>query len=300
MEKVLVTGGAGFIGTNLVLELLKKYEVRILDLFPERNEEFFKEKGVEIFKGDIRDFKVVSEAVKGSDTVVHLAAHTDVVLSTKEPRVNFEINVIGTLNLLEASVKSEVDRFIFASSSAALGEQEPPINEKCIPKPISPYGASKLAGEAYCNAFYSYGLKTSILRFANVYGPYSSNKDSVIAKFMRDLLEEKPLVVYGDGKQTRDFVHVEDICRAIELCFEKNVAGEAFQIGSGEETSILDLINELERITENKAEVNFKPARSGEILRNFSDISKAKELLGFQPKFSLGEGLKSTYDWFKK
>ncbi len=301
MDKILITGGAGFIGTNLVNHLLGKYEIRVLDLFPENNEEYFRKLGVEILKGDIRDEKTAREAVKGCKYVVHLAAQTDVIKSVEDPKFDFENNAWGTLNMLNASKENSIEKFVFASSSAALGEKEPPIREDMVPKPISPYGASKLAGEGYCSTFYgSYGLKTVVLRFANVYGIHSTHKTSVIAKFIRRILEGKELVVYGDGTQTRDYINVKDICSAIELSLEKNVGGETFQIGTGKETSILQLIDILKSVSGKELNIRYEPPRKGEILRNYVDNSKAKRALGFNPNINLEQGVMKTFEWFKK
>ena len=301
MEKILITGGAGFIGHNLVESLLDKYEIRILDIFPENDEEIFKEMGVETLKGDIRDKRTAREAVRDCKYVVHLAAQTDVMKSIEDPVFDFETNAYGTLNILNASRENSIEKFVFASSSAVLGEKKPPINEEMAPEPISPYGASKLAGEGYCSAFYnSYGLKTVSLRFANVYGIYSTHKASVIAKFTRRILNGKELIAYGDGTQTRDYINVTDICSAIKLSLEKNVGGEVFQIGTGKETSVLQLIEILKSVSGVDPKVKHKPPRKGEIIRNYIDNSKARKILGFVPKVKLEEGIREVFEWFKK
>jgi len=244
---------------------------------------------------------MVSEAVSGVKVIVHLAASTGVIDSIQAPGDDFEVNARGTLNLLEAAVEQGVEKFIFASSNAVLGRKEPPLNEHTVPQPLSPYGASKLAGEAYCSAFYaSYGLSTVSLRFANVYGPGSGHKTSVVAKWIQQLLAREPLTVYGDGQQTRDFIHVEDICRAIILALEAPLGGEVFQIGTGKETSVLELATLLQQILNCPAEINFVPARRGEVRRSFCDISKAKVILGFEATRSLREGLEETCHWFKQ
>ncbi|MFW6105662.1 MAG: NAD-dependent epimerase/dehydratase family protein, partial [Chloroflexota bacterium] len=279
--------------------------------------------------------------------VVHLAAHTSVVASLEKPEEAWDINVNGTLNLLEACRRNGVDRFIFASSNAVVGEEDPPIDETKIPRPLSPYGASKLAGEALCSTYYhSFGVKTVALRFSNCYGPHAEHKPSVIAKFIDWARKGEPLVIYGDGSQTRDFVHVADICQAIDLALTADsrpatadtqqtqstqstqgtqptqgtqqtqqtqqtpVWGEVFQIASGVETSInqlVELIKELAanyRLSPNYSALSttdyrlptiYEPKRKGEIERNYSDITKARKLLGFEPRVKLVEGLRELW-----
>jgi UDP-glucose 4-epimerase len=236
LPTILITGGCGFLGTNLVNYLSGKgYKVRILDnLSAPSRKSFCQESAVnsllspqtvdsglstiDLVVGDIRDYEAVKKAAEGVGAVVHLAAHTSVVESLEKPREAWDINVNGTLNLLEACRLNKVDRFIFASSNAVVGEQEPPIDETKIPRPLSPYGASKLAGEALCSTYYhSFGLKTISLRFSNLYGPHSEHKPSVIARYIDWARKGEPLIIYGDGNQTRDFVHVDDVCQAIHL-----------------------------------------------------------------------------------
>lgn len=235
-KSVLITGGCGFIGTNLVKYLSESgYKLRILDnlstisriwtrnpraiLSTQLTHDDHAVPIVDLVIGDIRHRETLENAVDGIDVVVHLAAHTSVMDSLENPKEDWEINVNGTLNLLEASRRNGVDEFIFASSNAAVGEQAAPVNEAMAPRPLSHYGASKLAGEALCSAYhFSFGLKTVSLRFANCYGPHSEHTDSVITRFIEWAQEAKPLVIYGDGDQTRDFIHVNDICQAIHLC----------------------------------------------------------------------------------
>ena len=301
MTTYLVTGGCGFIGVNLVARLLRReHSVRVLDNLTTGNREDL-EAQVELQVGDIRDIAAVSKACKGVDTVVHLAAHTRVVDSVSNPGLNFEINAIGTMNVLEACRVAGVRKFIFASTGGAiLGEQEPPVHEGMVPRPVSPYGAGKLAGEAYCSAFHgSYGLNTVMLRFSNVYGPYSYHKGSVVAQFFRDLIEKRPLVVYGDGHQTRDFVYVSDLIEAILLADAANTPGEVFQIASGRETSVRTLIETMNKVLpEMNFDVRYEPARAGEIRRNYASIEKARRMLGYDPRTSLEEGLANTWRWF--
>jgi len=296
---ILITGGCGFVGVNLVKYLSgNDYTITILDNLSTGEKDYIEklslEKAPNIIIDDIRNEDAVARAVKGMDTVIHLAAQTSVVDSIENPRESWDINVTGTVNLLEACRQNNVERFVFASSNAVAGEQVPPIDEKMIPQPLSPYGASKLTGEALCSAYYhSFGLKTIALRFANLYGPYSDHKTSVIAKFIEWIKAENPFTVFGDGNQTRDFVHVDDISQAIQLSLESQKSqGEVFQIASGKETSINDLIEILSEAVEKQLQVNYKPGRKGEITRNYSDISKARKMLDFEPKIELKKGLK--------
>ena len=303
LETVLITGGCGFIGVNLVKYLAERgYKVKILDnLSIGREENLLKLRNQgyrflpgDLIIGDIRNREVVGQAVEGMAAVVHLAAHTNVTDSLENPEVNWDINTKGTFNVMEACRKNGVEKFIFASSNAAVGEQTPPIDELKVPKPLSPYGASKLAGEALCNCYYhSFGLKTVSLRFANCYGTYSNHKTSVVSRFVRWASEEKPIIIYGSGNQTRDFIHVDDVCRAIHLSIvaEDLASGEIFQVATGTETTISKLAEMVGKVTEKNLKVIYKPARKAEITRNYSDISKAREILCFQQSIDLEEGL---------
>lgn len=238
----LVTGGAGFIGANLIRRLTAPdLRIRVLDNLSAGRRNDLAGLPVEFIQGDIRDTGIVDRAMDGIQTVIHLAAHTNVVESVRTPELNLEINVQGTFNLLKASVQHSVGRFIFASTGGAIvGEVIPPVHEDMPPHPISPYGAGKLAGEAYCSAFWgSYGLKTISLRFSNVYGLFSYYKSSVIAKFFRQVQVGEPIAVFGDGEQTRDFPYVGDLCQGIIKALEARLLfGQAIQLGSGRGTSI--------------------------------------------------------------
>jgi UDP-glucose 4-epimerase len=298
--KILVAGGCGFIGANLLPMLLERgHRVCVLDNLSVGSAETLDGLNVELQVGDVRDPQAVADAVRGVEGVVHLAAHTNVVDSQHEPLLDFEINARGTLNLLLACRDQGAVRFVFASSNAPVGETTPPIDESKPPHPLSPYGASKLAGEGYCSAFCgSYGLGTVVLRFANVYGPRSSHKTSVVAEFMRRLQFNQPLVIYGDGQQTRDFIYVADLCQAINLALEADVSGEVFQIATGTETTILDLAQRLQVISGRSVGIEFVGARAGEIIKNYSDIEKARCMLDFSPAFDLERGLTQTCEWF--
>lgn len=325
MQHIVITGGCGFIGLNLIRFLINSNEnvcIRIVDDLsvgqPEdlnrvctfnlvRTEELRGwDNGVALIVGDIQDAGLADFVCQGADRVVHLAANTGVIPSIEDPRADCEINVIGTFNYLEAAGKCGVRRFVFASSGAPLGEQTPPINENMVPRPISPYGASKLCGEAYCSAFFgSFGLETVALRFGNVYGPYSTHKGSVVAKFIKHIMAGESLPIYGDGNQTRDFIYINDLVDAILLAVEKpDVGGEVFQIATHKEHTVAEVAEALNRIAEKhlgrKSEIAYEKERKGEVKRNYSDISKARRLLGFEPKWELEEGLEETFLWFLK
>ena len=300
---VLVTGGAGFIGSNLVPALLARgYTVTVLDNLSASDGGYLRSLPVEFVEGDILDPATLRTLVGRSHGIVHLAAQTGVPGSLKDPRRDCELNVMGTLNVLEACRQAGGGmRFVFASSNAPLGRQAPPATEDKAPLPISPYGASKLAGEAYCLAYHgSWGLGTVGLRFANVYGRYSRHKESVVARFLSDLSTTGRLTIDGDGGQTRDFIYVDDLCRAIVLALESNVGGEIFQVATGVETSILQLAALVQEVTALRADVRHSPARGGDIRNSFSSIGKARDMLGWEPHVSLEDGLRLTWEWFSR
>ena len=322
-QRWLITGGCGLIGTNLIGHLQKKAlvsKIRVLDNlsagskqdlaevcdFGERDTcddalktqpEHTAESNVELIKGDIRDYKTCLACCHEIDVIIHLAANTGVPQSVENPRIDMDANVGGTFNMLEAARQKGVVKFIFASSGAPVGEVRPPIHEELAPHPVSPYGASKLAGEAYCSAYFkSYGLETVALRFGNVYGPRSQHKSSVVAKFIKQALMGQTLEIYGDGNQTRDFIYIDDLIRAIVLSADNaNSGGEIFQIATSKETSVNELTNLLKAVLTQNGIKSLKIAntsvRKGDVLRNFSDTTKAKERLGWVPQMNQEEGI---------
>jgi len=313
MVRSLVTGGCGFIGTNLVEYLLEKTDgdITVLDNLRTgkveylRSIENYSEDRIDFIEGDVRREDDVDEAINGCDHVIHLAAQTDVIYSTKNPKEDADINVMGTINLLNKAVEHGVKRFVFASSVAPLGDQEMPIDEEKVPEPLAPYGASKLAGEGYCSSYSAnHDFQTVALRFSNVYGPKSWHKGAVISKFIKQILDGETPKIYGDGGQTRDFIHTRDISQALHLSctedFEKDF--ELFQIGTGKETLINKLYSELKTKLESKGidvpEADHGERRDGEIYRNYTEISKAKNKLGYEPEVTFNEGLDETIDWF--
>jgi UDP-glucose 4-epimerase len=317
----LVTGGCGFIGRTLVERLVGRGDrVRVLDnlsvgtrdalpanpamveLAVERLSKDWSP--LELVVADIRDAQAALAAATGADVIVHLAANTGVALSIDAPREDCEHNVFGALNLLEAARAHRVRRFVFASSGATLGDQPPPWHEDMAARPLSPYGASKLAGEAYCMAYSgSFGVESVSLRFANVYGPRSDHKTSVIAKYLRLALSGQPIEIYGDGSQTRDFIYIDDLVEAVEkAAAAPGVAGQVFQIGTAHGTSIGDLAQmvaqEVKAHTGNDVPILRASSRVGEVHRSMVDISKARRLLGYEPKVGLQAGLRRTLEYF--
>lgn len=319
--KWLITGGCGFIGTSLIADLMREggHAVRIVDNltvgghddlarvceYTEAEADApFPESGVQLVKGDIRDAELAVNACKGAEVIVHLAANTGVAPSVENPRLDCETNVMGTLNYLEAARANEVPAFVFASSGAPVGECTPPIHEELAAHPVSPYGASKLAGEGYCSAYCrTFGVQTVSLRFGNVYGPLSGHKSSVVAKFIRRAMQGKTLEIYGDGKQTRDFIYIGDLVRAVRLAATRTgVGGEAFQIATAAETTVGEVADMLLEVFREKGigpvELVKSEPRLGDVMRNFSDTTKARDVLGWQPQMDLREGLGVTVDWF--
>lgn len=298
----MVTGGCGFIGVNVGRHLAAAgYRTVAFDDFSTGRPEDAHAAGfADVVQGDIRDADALAAAVRGAEAVVHLAAHTGVVGSVEDPRHDSDVNVAGTLNALLAARDGGASTFVFASSGAPLGSVEPPGHEQLAARPLSPYGASKLAGEGYCSAFAgSYGLAATALRFTNVYGPFSYHKGSVVAHFMKRIMDGEPLVVYGDGTQTRDFLYVDDLCGAVLAVIALKPVGELFQLGTGTETSVVELVDHLvELFPDREINVRYEPARAGEIARSFSDISKAAAGISYKPVVGLAEGLARTRDWF--
>jgi UDP-glucose 4-epimerase len=302
----LVTGGCGFIGRNLIAHLTAaSIPVRVLDTLPaERWADLPEVASAEQMVGDIRDPEAVARAMAGCRVAVHLAANSGVPQSVADPLGDCAVNVQGTLTCLEAARRAGVERFVFASSGAPIGECSPPIHEDLPARPISPYGASKLAGEAYCSAYARcYGLETVALRFSNAYGPISANKRSIVAKFITDALAGRDWHINGDGSQTRDFIHVADMAAAIRRAADcPGIGGDLFQIATNSETTIADLADRLARTLARHGitppAIHYGPTRQGDIRRNFSDITKARTRLDWQARIGLDEGLDRTVRWF--
>jgi len=323
--KFLITGGCGFIGTSLIKALVDapdQHHIRVIDNLSVGTRQdlarvcSFREidtahavanppEGVELLKGDILDDALAAGIMTGIDTIVHLAANTGVGPSVEDPRADCMANVIGTLNFLESARFNNVQRFVFASSGAPAGEVEPPIHEELPPHPASPYGASKLAGEGYCSAYKkSFGIDTVALRFGNVYGPGSLHKSSVVAKFIKSAVKGRPMEIFGDGTQTRDFIFIDDLVQAVLLASRvPDIGGEVFQIATSAETTVAELAEMIKQVLirqglENVSVTYGRPRPPGDVKRNFSDTSKAARLLGWQAQNDLKKGLEQTVSYF--
>ena len=298
---VLVTGGAGFVGANLVRRL-GAHELRVLDSLVTGSKDDLPPE-VELIEGDVRDADAVAEAMDGVAAVVHLAAAGSVVESVASPWHNFDVNVKGTLTVLDAARVAGVERVVLASTGGALmGNASGPVDEQSVPRPLSPYGASKAAGEAYAHAYAgSYGLRTIALRFANLYGPFSGHKKGVVTAFFRALDAGRPLVVHGDGNASRDFMHVADICTAIDLALRADLpGGTTLHVATGVETTV-DELADLCRQVAGRPEhpVEHRDRRTGEVERNVAGYRLAEQLLGFRPSVPLRDGLASTWRWYQ-
>jgi nucleoside-diphosphate-sugar epimerase len=314
MSLYLVTGGAGFIGSHIVEELLKRGEaVRILDnLFTGKleNIDFVKQYqpssiNYELVKGDIRDLDSCRKACRGIDYILHQAALRAVPRSIDDPSSSNEVNVAGTLNILLAAKDAGVKRVVYASSSSVYGDSETlPQKESQSPSPLSPYAVSKLAGEYYCTVFSKiFGLETVSLRYFNVFGPRQDPKSQyaqVIPLFIRLALEGKPLEIHGDGMQSRDFNYINNVVEANLLAAKASgAAGQVVNIGSGQAHSVLEIADSLSSIIGRKPEYHHTPPRRGDVLHTLADINKAKELLGYVNLVEFEDGLKNTIDYYR-
>ncbi len=308
-KQILVTGGAGCIGSNIVEELVRRGKpVTVIDNFSaglERNLKPFAGK-IRLVRGDIRDAKMTDRVMKGVEVVIHQAAIRSVPKSVNNPLMSHEANTTGTLNLLNSAVKSGVKRFVYASSSSVYGgAQAFPQKESASLRPMSPYGVSKLCGENYCHAYHAiYGLHTVALRYFNVYGPRQNPESQyslVVPAFIDKLRRGERPVIDGNGRQSRDFTYVKDVVEANLLAaFEApRSAGKSFNIAGGGDTSILDILNTIAKHMGVRPNPIFGPRRKGDPMRTWADISAARKDLGWRPKTKLDQGLKETLQWFE-
>jgi UDP-N-acetylglucosamine/UDP-N-acetyl-alpha-D-glucosaminouronate 4-epimerase len=307
--RYLVTGGAGFIGSNTVDELVRRgHSVVVLDDLSTGKEENLADvrSKITFVKGSITDLEAVQKAIHQAEYVIHLAARTSVPRSVKDPLETNRINVEGTLNVLVAARDNKVKRFVFAASSSAYGETPAlPKVESMEPNPISPYGVTKYVGELYASVFgRCYGVETVCLRYFNIFGPRQdpdSPYSGVLSRFASAFLADESPVVYGDGEQTRDFTFVENAVQANLLaCEAPGVAGQVFNIGTGGRVSLNQTLQLLRGIAAKKQPTKFEPPREGDIRDSQADISKAKEMLGYEPTVSFREGLERTYAWYQQ
>lgn len=308
MSRFLVTGGAGFIGSHIVDALVRKrHFVRVLDNFSSGKIENLSGviKKIELIKADIRSSGACMRAARGIDYVLHQAALRSVPRSLNNPLEYNEVNINGTLNLLEASRRNKIKCFVFASSSSVYGDVDCfPEKENFAPRPISPYALTKLAGEHYCKIFsLHYGLATVSLRYFNVFGPRQSLDDEyavVIPKFISCMLREEPVPVYGSGRQSRDFTYIDNVVSANILAAGKtNISAAVLNIAGGRDYSILELVKMLNKIMKKNIKPKFLKARPADVFRTLADLSEAKRILGYYPKTDFLKGLNLTADYFR-
>jgi UDP-N-acetylglucosamine/UDP-N-acetyl-alpha-D-glucosaminouronate 4-epimerase len=304
MPRYLVTGGAGFIGSHLVRELVSRGEaVRVLDDFKTGKPENLipLSEGLELLEGGVDDPVTVDRAMQGVDFVLHQAALGSVPRSVEDPLASHSANLTGTLILLESARRAGVRRFVYASSSSVYGDTpQLPKVETMPTAPLSPYAVTKLAGELYCGVFHRiYGLETVSLRYFNVFGPRQSPDSqyaAVIPRFMSALASSESPVIYGDGRQSRDFTYIDNVVQAnlLSCTAPSAAAGQAFNIACGESFTLLDLLREMGEICGKNVQPRFEAARLGDVRDSLAGIGKAKELLGYQPAVSFQEGLRRT------
>ena len=307
--RYVVTGGAGFIGSNTVDELVRRgASVVVLDDLSAGKEENLAEvrNKISFIKGSITDLETVRKAMHEADYVIHLAARTSVPRSVKDPLETNKVNVEGTLNVLVAARDAKVKRIVYAASSSAYGETPTlPKVETMQPEPISPYGVAKYAGELYVQTFGRvYGLENVCLRYFNIFGPRQdpgSPYSGVLAKFCSGFLEAAPPVVFGDGEQSRDFTYVDNAVAANLLaCEAPNVSGKVFNVGTGGRVTLNETIALLKNLTGTSLETKFESPRDGDIRDSQADIMQAHEFLKYEPLVSFEEGLRRTLDWYRE
>ncbi len=309
MDKYLVTGGAGFIGSNIAEELVKRgYSVKIIDNFSRGKREnisSFLDK-IELVEGDIRNYDDCGSALEGVDFVLHQAALTSVPRSIEDPLLTTDINIKGTLNILLASREAKVKGFVFASSAAVYGDNPiVPKKESNVGNPLSPYALSKFVGEKYCWIFSQiFGLSTVCLRYFNIFGPRqdpSSQYASAIPNFISRMLKGESPIIFGDGEQSRDFVYVSNVVEANILASKaKSVSGEVFNIGCGEGTTVNSLVSKLNKILKEEIHPSYDEPRPGDIRHSSADISKARKMLKYEPLVPFNKGLEETIRWYRE
>lgn len=309
MAHYLVTGGAGFIGSHLVRALVERGErVRVIDTFltGQRANLAPVAKEIELIEGDIRNPDSCRRAVEGVNYVLHQAALPSVPRSIEEPVLSTEINLLGTVNLLEAATAAGVERFVFAASSSVYGDQEVASKHEGLPaQPLSPYAVQKYSAEEFCRMFHeSRGLETVGLRYFNIFGPRQdpdSPYSAVIPIFIKAISAGKRPIIYGDGTQSRDFTYIENVVDANLLAVKASagqVAGKSINIGCGRAYSLLDLVGGINALMGTTVEPEFAPARAGDVKHSLADIGRARVCLGYEPRIDFNEGLKRTIESF--
>ncbi len=309
MAHYLVTGGAGFIGSHMVDRLVaEKHQLRVLDDLSSGKLENLAEvrKQIEFVQGDLRDRKTVLQACEGIDVVLHVAAWRSVPKSMADSYGYMDVNVMGTTNVLDGAVNAKAKRVVVVSSSSVYGDtKKAPMQETDPALPVSPYAASKLIDEVLCGLYArAFGLETVAVRYFNVFGPRQSLENDyavVIPKFIVCLLKHQSPPIYGDGKQSRDFTYVDNVVEGTILASKASGVGtgEVFNIALGEEHTVLDLLDQLNKIMGLSIKPDFKPKRPGDVYRTYADSSKAERLLGWKGKINFAEGLRRTVDWFR-
>lgn len=305
MARIVITGGCGFIGSNLCRLLLEQgHQLTVLDNLSRGSEENLADFDVPITRADILDTDACAACFAGHDALVHLAAYGSVVESVQDPDENFEINVRGTFNVLKAAQAAGIRRMVFSSTGGAImGDAPLPVDETSVPRPISPYGASKLAGEGYCSAFAaSYDMSITALRFANVIGPNSWHKKGAVTAFCKAVMNGQAIEIYGDGSATRDFLYVDDLCAGIMAALDAKLDGfNVFHLASEDEVSVKELAEKIKNISGNPDhEILFHDSRKGEVQNNFASSRLASQVLGFKPRYGIDEGLRLTWEWMSK
>jgi len=302
VTRVLVTGGAGFIGSHLVRALLARGDdVRVFDNLSTGARANLADLPVELLVADVGEADQVRAATRGVDTVFHLGAMISVPVSLENPANCYRTNVLGSLHVLEAARREQVRRVVLASSSAVYGDHDGPVAEDAASRPMSPYASSKLAMEELARLYTSaMGLQTVCLRFFNVYGPRQdvhSPYAAVIPLFIEGLLDGRPPTIHGDGGQSRDFVFVEDVVQAMLQASQAAVAGQVFNIGQGQSWTVLELAETLAALVQESLPPVFGPTRAGDIRTSAADIGRATEALGYRPVWDLHQGLQATVEW---
>jgi len=309
MSTYLITGGSGFIGSNLVAMLLAKGEtIRVLDNFATGQRSNLKPFAdqIDIVEGDIRSYHLVRDAVQGVDYVLHQAALPSVPRSVRDPITTNEVNVLGTLNLLQAARDAGVKRLVAASSSSLYGDSKVlPKEESMASNPLSPYAISKLAAEQYCQSFSRiYGFETVCLRYFNVFGPRqdpNSQYSAVIPRFITRILNDEPITIHGDGSQSRDFSFIDNVTQANYLATTaSNVSGEVINVACGARHTLVDLIGLISQLTGKEPTVSYTESRAGDVSHSQADIGKARRLLGYEPAVDVKTGLEQTIQWFQQ